>query len=187
MFNMPIGFCGGFGRVTNASIANFPYINVLPMMMTNYGGDLQLTTIEPYAGYNTSIMFNGIAQQTYGTPGFVNSPFMTVDMGAIQQSAAASSQAMLAQIYNQYASQFINTGIATIDNAIKAYEAKMANADTPEDQKAIMEQAVKELKAKKEEFEKMKTATDMTPGDAYTKSKELKIFSLYPSPKNIIL
>ena len=174
MFNMPIGFCGGFGRVTNASIANFPYINVLPMMMTNYGGDLQLTTIEPYAGYNTSIMFNGIAQQTYGTPGFVNSPFMTADMGAIQQSAAALSQSMLAPTYNQYASQFINTGIATIDNAIKAYEAKIANADTPEDQKAVMEQAVKELKAKKEEFEKMKTATDMTPGDAYSKSKELK-------------
>lgn len=176
MFNMPIGFCGGFGRVTNASIANFPYINVLPMMMTNYGGDLQLTTIEPYAGYNTSIMFNGIAQQTYGTPGFVNSPFMTVDMGAIQQSAAASSQAMLAPIYKQYASQFINIGIATIDNAIKAYEAKIANADTTKDQKVIMEQAVKELKAKKEEFEKMKAAMDMTPGDGdtYSKSKELK-------------
>lgn len=171
---MPIGFCGGYGHVTNASIANFPYINVLPMMMTNYGGDLQLTTIEPYAGYNTQILFNGPAQQSYGVPGFVNSPYMTADMGAIQASAGAMAQSNLAQIYSQYASQFINTGIATIDNAIKAYEAKIANADTPADQKAIMEQAVKDLKAKKEELEKMKTATDMEPSDAYTKSKEIK-------------
>ena len=174
MFNMPIGFCGGYGHVTNASIANFPYINVLPMMMTNYGGDLQLTTIEPYAGYNTQILFNGPAQQSYGVPGFVNSPYMTADMGAIQASASAMAQSNLAQIYSQYASQFINTGIATIDNAIKAYEAKIANADTPADQKAIMEEAVKDLKAKKEELEKMKTATDMEPSDAYTKSKEIK-------------
>ena len=176
MFNMPIGFYGGYGHVTNASIANLPYINVLPMMMTNYGGrDWQITPIESYAGYNTQILFNGPAQQSYGVPGFVNSPYMTADLGAIQASASAMAQANLAQIiYSPYASQFINTGIAAIDDAINGYEAKIANADTPADQKAIMEQAVKDLKAKKEELEKMKTATDMEPSDAYTKSKEIK-------------
>ena len=56
--------------VTNATYANLPFINLLPMAITNIGGDTQVTTIEPYNPNPLYMVFNQVAQQTWGTPGF---------------------------------------------------------------------------------------------------------------------
>ncbi|CDE98682.1 unknown [Clostridium sp. CAG:813] len=53
-------------HATNNTFANIPYYGCLPMMQTNFGGDLQLCTIEPYAGYNIGYNLNPVAQQTWG-------------------------------------------------------------------------------------------------------------------------
>ena len=53
-------------HATNNTFANIPYYGCLPMMQTNFGGDLQLCTIEPYTGYNIGYNLNPVAQQTWG-------------------------------------------------------------------------------------------------------------------------
>lgn len=177
MFNtIPYGVTAGVhGHATNSSIANFPFMYCLPMMLTNYGGDLQLTNVENFQGYNTGFMFNGVAQQTYGIPGMMAGCGMpSIDFNSIQNNAAAGAQAILTPKYIEGASQAINTSCAAIDSAIKAYEAKIADSNTPADQKALLEQAVKDLKAKQEELESMKSSSDLKPDEAYIKANKLK-------------
>lgn len=158
---------------TNSSIAYFPFMNVMPMMVTNIGyPDMQLTPIEPYQDQLSSIWFNGPAQQTWGTAGFTDSPYMNVDLNAIQANAAAQAEQTLAPIYAQKAAQNIHTAKAVLNNAISGYKSKLVNAT--DEQKEIIKKAVEALEAKKKELEDLEKDTEMAPGERYPKARALK-------------
>ena len=89
---------------TNISMANIPYWGVLPMMYTNYGGDTQISTVEPYQGYNIGLAFNPIAQQSWGIPGIGFGMGMGMP-GINVQAITAQAQAMVGQALNQLTRQ----------------------------------------------------------------------------------
>ena len=106
MFDYPISFMSSTGHATNLSYPNMAFSGVLPTMYTNYGGDIQVTNIDPYGGYNLGILFNPIAQQTWGLPSITSNAGMTAPTDCTAE-AAQNAQSILSPIYNRMASPFV--------------------------------------------------------------------------------
>lgn len=174
-------------NATNNTFANIPFYNYLPMMQTNFGGDLQLCTIEPYAGYNLSYGLNPVAQQTWGGGSIFNSnpfaggvssntgistgipmPNSSAWVDAVRQGAAR----MLAPIYNNMASQNLNRCLGTIQQTKSALEAQLANPNITDDQKKQVNDMLDKVKAQEEELKKIAESSDLDPKTAYEKVSE---------------
>ena len=109
------------------------------MMYTNYGGDIQISTIPPYTGYNLGLSFNPAAQATWGTVGFTNNPIMPTPQ-INQQAVVEQAQALLTPALNQLTSQNLNLCINNIATTKQRLQAKMqAEGTTEEDRNKIQE------------------------------------------------
>ena len=95
---------------TNLSYANLPYWNQLPMTVTNYGGDTQVSTIPEYASGRIGMTMNPIAQQQFGmgipsvqdlTQSYLNpamNQMANTVIRATQQAIAATKQGLNAAL-----------------------------------------------------------------------------------------
>ena len=146
MFNYPASFMSIGGHATNLSFPNMAYSGVLPTMYTNYGGDLQVTNIDPYGGYNLGIMFNPIAQQTWGFP----SIFANAGMSApadVTAAATQRAQSLLTPVYNNMASSNINQASQAIQSTVAKLEAKLAAEDTTDEEKTQIQETLDKLRS----------------------------------------
>ena len=172
MFNYPMAFMSSGGHATNLSYPNMAYSGLLPTMYTNYGGDLQVTNINPYGGYNLGIMFNPIAAQTWGMPSIFSNAGMsagTQDLSAATQRA----QSILMPIYNNMASGSINQATQAIQSALTKLEAKLAAEGTTEEEKTAIQETIDKLKEQAEKLDNLKKSTDLDPQTAYEQARDI--------------
>jgi len=172
MFNYPMSFMSSTGVATNLSYANFPFSGVLPTMYTNFGGDLQCTTIEPYGGYNFGVLFNPIASQTYGVPSMFANNFMTTPPDVSAAAAAQASQ-ILTPIYNNMASGQINSASQLLNCAKTKLEAKLNDENTSAEEKQEIQQVLDKLKALEDKLNTLKESTDLDPQTAFEQAKAI--------------
>ena len=160
-----------WGQITNIGLANLPYWNFLPMMYTNFGGDIQLSTIEPYNNNPLNAVLNPMAQMSWGIAGLSEgfSMFPQVNQG----SASALAQQWLTPTYNQMASQNINTTDANIKGTITRLEAKLQDKSTTEEQKTEIQKIIDNLKQAQEKLDNLKKSSELTPDEAYKQSTEI--------------
>jgi len=178
MFNCPVSimspasFMSSTGVATNMSYANFPYSGVLPMMYTNFGGDLQVTTIEPYSGYNVGILFNPLAAQNLGISSMYANSTMT-NPPDVTAAAAQQAQQILKPIYNNMASQEINCASQTIQCAKTKLEAELNKDGIKDEDKEAIQRTLDKIKELEEKLNKLKESTDLDPQTAFEQAKEI--------------
>lgn len=179
-------------HATNNTFANIPYYGCLPMMQTNFGGDLQLCTIEPYAGYNIGYNLNPVAQQTWGgsifNPGqaatcYAANPFAgggvssapstsgipTPGTQGFNDAVRRGAAQIVAPILNNMTSQNLNRCLANIQQAKTALEAQLTNTNITDDQKKQVNDMLDKVKAQEDELKKIAESSDLDPKTAYEK------------------
>ncbi len=179
-------------HATNNTFANIPYYGCLPMMQTNFGGDLQLCTIEPYAGYNIGYNLNPVAQQTWGgsifNPGqaatcYAANPFAgggvssapstsgipTPGTQGFNDAVRRGAAQIVAPILNNMTSQNLNRCLANIQQAKTALEAQLTNTNITDEQKKQVNDMLDKVKAQEDELKKIAESSDLDPKTAYEK------------------
>ena len=181
-------------HATNNTFANIPYYGCLPMMQTNFGGDLQLCTIEPYAGYNTGYNLNPVAQQTWGGSIFTEqaatcyaaNPFAgggvssapstsgipTPGTQGFNDAVRRGAAQIVAPILNNMTSQNLNRCLANIQQAKTALEAQLTNTNITDEQKKQVNDMLDKVKAQEDELKKIAESSDLDPKTAYEKVGE---------------
>ena len=182
-------------HATNNTFANIPYYGCLPMMQTNFGGDLQLCTIEPYAGYNIGYNLNPVAQQTWGgsifNPGqaatcYAANPFAgggvssapstsgipTPGTQGFNDAVRRGASQIVGNVLNTMTSQNLNRCLANIQQAKTALEAQLTNTNITDDQKKQVNDMLDKVKAQEEELKKIAESSDLDPKTAYEKVGE---------------
>lgn len=182
-------------HATNNTFANIPYYGCLPMMQTNFGGDLQLCTIEPYTGYNIGYNLNPVAQQTWGGSIFnagqaatcyaanpfsnggcsstpVSSGIPTPGTQGFNDAVRRGAAQIVAPILNNMTSQNLNRCLANIQQAKTALEAQLTNTNITDDQKKQVNDMLDKVKAQEEELKKIAESSDLDPKTAYEKVGE---------------
>ncbi len=181
-------------HATNNTFANIPYYGCLPMMQTNFGGDLQLCTIEPYAGYNIGYNLNPVAQQTWGgsifNPGaatcYAANPFSnggcsstpvssgipTPGTQGFNDAVRRGASQIVGNVLNTMTSQNLNRCLANIQQAKTALEAQLTNTNITDDQKKQVNDMLDKVKAQEEELKKIAESSDLDPKTAYEKVGE---------------
>lgn len=181
-------------HATNNTFANIPYYGCLPMMQTNFGGDLQLCTIEPYAGYNIGYNLNPVAQQTWGgsifNPGaatcYAANPFSngggsstpvssgipTPGTQGFNEAVRRGASQIVGNVLNTMTSQNLNRCLANIQQAKTALEAQLTNTNITDDQKKQVNDMLDKVKAQEEELKKIAESSDLDPKTAYEKVGE---------------
>lgn len=179
-------------HATNNTFANIPYYGCLPMMQTNFGGDLQLCTIEPYAGYNIGYNLNPVAQQTWGGSIFnagqaatcyAANPFAgggvssapstsgipTPGTQGFNDAVRRGAAQIVAPILNNMTSQNLNRCLANIQQAKTALEAQLTNTNITDEQKKQVNDMLDKVKAQEDELKKIAESSDLDPKTAYEK------------------
>lgn len=181
-------------HATNNTFANIPYYGCLPMMQTNFGGDLQLCTIEPYAGYNIAYNLNPVAQQTWGgsifNPGaatcYAANPFIngggsstpvssgipTPGTQGFNEAVRRGASQIVGNVLNTMTSQNLNRCLANIQQAKTALEAQLTNTNITDEQKKQVNDMLDKVKAQEEELKKIAESSDLDPKTAYEKVGE---------------
>lgn len=181
-------------HATNNTFANIPYYGCLPMMQTNFGGDLQLCTIEPYAGYNIGYNLNPVAQQTWGgsifNPGaatcYAANPFIngggsstpvssgipTPGTQGFNEAVRRGASQIVGNVLNTMTSQNLNRCLANIQQAKTALEAQLTNTNITDEQKKQVNDMLDKVKAQEEELKKIAESSDLDPKTAYEKVGE---------------
>lgn len=181
-------------HATNNTFANIPYYGCLPMMQTNFGGDLQLCTIEPYAGYNIGYNLNPVAQQTWGgsifNPGaatcYAANPFSnggcsstpvssgipTPGTQGFNDAVRRGASQIVGNVLNTMTSQNLNRCLANIQQAKTALESQLTNTNITDDQKKQVNDMLDKVKAQEEELKKIAESSDLDPKTAYEKVGE---------------
>lgn len=182
-------------HATNNTFANIPFYGCLPMMQTNFGGDLQLCTIEPYAGYNIGYNLNPVAQQTWGgsifNPGqaatcYAANPFSnggcsstpvssgipTPGTQGFNDAVRRGAAQIVAPILNNMTSQNLNRCLANIQQAKTALEAQLTNTNITDEQKKQVNDMLDKVKAQEDELKKIAESSDLDPKTAYEKVGE---------------
>lgn len=182
-------------HATNNTFANIPYYGCLPMMQTNFGGDLQLCTIEPYAGYNIGYNLNPVAQQTWGgsifNPGqaatcYAANPFAgggvssapstsgipTPGTQGFNDAVRRGASQIVGNVLNTMTSQNLNRCLANIQQAKTALEAQLTNTNITDEQKKQVNDMLDKVKAQEEELKKIAESSDLDPKTAYEKVGE---------------
>jgi hypothetical protein len=173
MFNYPMSFMSSTGTATNLSYANFPYSGVLPTMYTNFGGDLQCTTIDPYGGYNFGVLFNPIAAQTYGISSMYANNYMTTPPDASLGAATLANQ-ILSPLYNNMANGQIKCSTSILDCAKRNLTSKLNSENTTEEEKQEIQKVLDQLKALEERLNALKESTNtLDPESAFKQAQEI--------------
>ena len=157
---------------TNLSMANIPYWGMLPMMYTNYGGDTQISTVEPYQSYNIGLAFNPIAQQSWGMQGVNACTAITPQVNV--QAIAKEVQAMVGQALNQMTNNNLKLCINNVAQTKARLQAKMNAEGTTEEQKKEIQKMLDKIEEKEKELKEIAKSTNLDPQTAYNKVKELE-------------
>lgn len=183
-------------HATNNTFANMRYYGCLPMMQTNFGGDFQLCTIEPYAGYNIGYNLNPVAQQTWGAGSIFNAgqaatcyaadPFSngggsstpvssgipTPGTQGFNDAVRRGASQIVGNVLNKMTSQNLNRCLADIQQVKTALEAQLTNTNITDDQKKQVNDMLDKVKAQEEELKKIAESSDLDPKTAYEKVGE---------------
>ena len=144
---------------TNLSYANLPYWNQLPMTVTNYGGDTQVSTIPEYASGRIGMTMNPIAQQQFG-------------MGI--PSVQDLTQSYLNPAMNQMANTVIRATQQAIAATKQGLNAALQKKDLKEEDKKKINNLLEQLKKQEEALKELMQSTEMKPEDAFTKAQDIQ-------------
>lgn len=158
-----------YGNVTYQSYANIPFMNVLPCITTNFGGDLQVATIPDYASAPIGVQLNGLAQQAL-TPPLANlAPNVQVPN---QEQVNSYVNTLLAPIGNNIASSNINNNLQNITITRNKLNAMLLD-EKYKDNKEEIEALLERLKKAEEELVELTSKSELSAVEALRESNRI--------------
>ncbi len=158
-----------YGNVTYQSYANIPFMNLLPCITTNFGGDIQVATIPDYASAPIGVQLNGLAQQALTPPLASLDPNIQVPS---QDSINNYVNALLAPIANNIASSNINSNLTNIKMTRDKLNAMLLD-DKNKDHKDEINSLLDRLKKAEEELVELTTKTELSAAEALKESNRI--------------
>lgn len=158
-----------YGNVTYQSYANIPFMNVLPCITTNFGGDIQVATIPDYASAPIGVELNGLAQQALTPPLASLGPNIQVPS---QDSINNYINALYAPIANNIASGNINCNLQNINITRNKLNAMLLD-EKYKDNKEEIEALLERLKKAEEELVELTTKTELSATEALKESNRI--------------
>ncbi len=160
--------------ISGASLANHFYSPFLPMMYTNYGGDVQVTNINPNDYYNDiNVWYNPAAQWalSQGPNPWMQTPWSP---SVSQDSIIAGAQRLLAPELNKLTSQNINSCINMISQTKARLNSKLMDDNLSEAQKDEIEKMLKQLKEQENKLKEITESKNLDPQTAFEKVTEIE-------------
>ena len=158
-----------YGNVTYQSYANIPFMNALPCITTNFGGDIQVATIPDYASAPIGVELNGLAQQALTPPLASLGPNIQVPS---QDSINNYVNALYAPIANNIASGNINCNLQNINITRNKLNAMLLD-EKYKDNKEEIEALLERLKKAEEELVELTTKTELSATEALKESNRI--------------
>lgn len=158
-----------YGNVTYQSYANIPFMNALPCITTNFGGDIQVATIPDYASAPIGVQLNGLAQQALTPPLASLGPNIQVPS---QDSINNYVNALYAPIANNIASGNINCNLQNINITRNKLNAMLLD-EKYKDNKEEIEALLERLKKAEEELVELTTKTELSATEALKESNRI--------------
>ena len=158
-----------YGNVTYQSYANIPFMNALPCITTNFGGDIQVATIPDYASAPIGVELNGLAQQALTPPLASLGPNIQVPS---QDSINNYVNALYAPIANNIASGNINCNLQNINITRNKLNAMLLD-EKYKDNKEEIEALLERLKKAEEELVELTTKPELSATEALKESNRI--------------
>ena len=156
--------------VTNESYANLPFWNILPMGVTNYGGDIQVYTVPDYVGGSIGMALNPAAQAQLGNTGYPGLNLTPqIDSTAVQNQA----NSLLYPALNKLTSMSINNcmnNIAMTTQRLNAMLQDDKNKEHADEINALLDKLKEQEKALKE----LMQSTDLDPRTAFDEAEKIE-------------
>lgn len=160
-------------NISSVGMANLGYWGVLPMGISNYGGDVQVYNIPDYTNTNLYLGFNDMALNS------LNSPFL----GMPCQIPSAPIPANLAEnladaLWQPVAQNLAESNLGSVGSTIQATKAKLNSKLQTEGISDEDKEKIKALLERLDEQEKklkdIKENENLTNEEKYQKSKEIE-------------
>lgn len=156
--------------LTNLSYANLPFWNILPMGVTNYGGDTQIFTVPDYIGGQIGMYLNPAAQAQMNS-GFY--PGLNLQPQIDQEAVNNMANAMLYPVLNKMTSATINGCLNNIAITAQKLNSMLQNENTKQYADEI-NALLDRLKEQEEKLKELIDSTDLDPKTANTKANEIE-------------
>jgi len=158
---------------TYGSYASLPFMNVLPTMITNFGGDTQVCTLPPESYQPFYMYLNPQAQAALN--GTTNPFGSYLDINTSIARAQQNAQAVGNNIWNNLASGRINTGLQNITMAKQKLNSMLMQDGITDEQKESINNLIKQLDEKEAALKELiENKENYTPEDAYKKACEIE-------------
>lgn len=157
--------------VTNQSYANLPFWNILPMGVTNYGGDMQVFTIPDYIGGNIGMHLNPAAQAQLGNTGY---PGLNLTPQINPEAVQNMANSFLYPALNKLTSMTINNCLNNIAMTTQRLNAMLQNKEITDEQKDEVNALLDRLKEQEKALKELAESTELDPKTANDKANEIE-------------
>jgi len=157
--------------ITAASYGNIPFYSILPMGISNYGGDTQVYAVPDYTTRTIGLNLNTPAQLQLAQNSSIGMGGMNlgINMPTVDELADA--------MYNAGMNAVAQSEVASANNSLSSTKAKLnslnSNGDLDSQDKKSVEKQLKKLKKLEKELEELKKSEDLTPEEAFKKAKKI--------------
>ncbi len=156
---------------TAASYGNLPFYGVLPMGISNYGGDRQIYSVPDYSSRQISLNLNvpaqlQLAQCSEGGMGGMN---IGINMPSVSELADAMYNAGMNSVAQSEVASSVQ-GVSSMKTRLSSLEK---NEDISEDDKKEVQKQLAEIEKLEKEIEELKNSENLSPQEAYNKAKDI--------------
>lgn len=156
------------------SQANAPYWGVLPMGITNFGGDTQVSTVPDCSSGQIGLMLNqqGLAaiNGQYGSTISNNWGYTPSNGNPFMSNMENNAEQMTGAIANQT----INTNLNLISMAKQRLNAMLMDSKYSESQKEKINNLLDRLSEEEAKLNDLAAETDLTPSERYKKANAIE-------------
>ncbi len=155
---------------TPASYGNIPFYGVLPMGISNYGGDTQIYSVPDYSSNSIGLNLNTpaqlqLAQDSIGMGG--------MNIGINMPSVSELADAMYNAGMNSVAQSEVASSVQGVSSMKTRLNSLNSNSDLSSDDKKNVKKQLKKLEKLEKELEELKNSENLSPKEAYEKAKKI--------------
>lgn len=160
--------------VTNVGIANMPYWGVLPMGMTNYGGDTQIFEVPDYVNSRINMTLNPMAAGQLNQY-LASAPNFAVQPANIDQNAANDLAGQwLAPVMGGLAENNVGSISSTIESTKAKLNSKLQTEGISDTDREKVNKLLERLDEQERKLKELQEAEGLSNDEIYEKTKEIE-------------
>jgi len=160
--------------ITNVGMANIPYWSILPMGMSNYGGDVQIYDIPEYVNSRIGMMLNPMAQaglnQYLSAGGVPSIQPAQINQGTVDNLA----RSWLGGAEDNLSATNLNASRQNIEAAKTRLNAKLQTEGISDEDKKKVTDLLERLDEQEKKLKELQENKEISSEERYKKSKEIE-------------